>query len=403
MVGTYWSFIAVKNKTGVNWQLVPRIDRSKASSMIASYRNNGYRLKQIETLEGTNYAFLVVKEAGNVSQATVNLPKSHHQHLFNTLNAKGYRLVQGGCKSAPAPGNEVADDERYALYEKDGYATWSKHSLARLNARSLFDYKATQGYYLADLDVYNGQKESYYVSGMAKPAVNAVSGRGAFGMVFKKGKYGSKGAFKTDMSAQAMIAKHNQLAPEGYFMAMCVGYDNGSSQSPVYTALWRKPSRVRPTKPADGHDTFIPPHNIPDGPGGLKPNPKDNDLDAIPDRPRKPQRNPRIPTGPGGFKPNPRRNGLDAIPTRPVDPKRNPRIPNGPNRFGPTTRPGDQGAYPRPNVIPQRNPRIPTGPNGYTPRRNTQTAPKPRSSSSTAKKTAPVSRPPVRRYKKPVK
>jgi hypothetical protein len=362
MKGTYWSFIAGKNIKNVDWLLVPDIERSKASSMIASYRNNGYRLKQIETLEGTNYVFLMIKETGNASQATVNVSKSHHQHLFNNLTSQGYGLVQGGCKKAPSPGNEVADDERYALYEKDGYSTWSRHSLARLNMRSLFDFKASQGYYLADLDVFHGQTIPYYVNGMAKPAANSSSGEGAFGMVFKKGKYGSKGALKTNMSADALIAKHNQIAPDGYVMTMCVGYRTGSGVSPVYAALWRKPSRVPPSPTGPTRNPVPPSPGRPAGPGGFRPTPRDNDPNAIPPRPVKTTRNPRIPQGPGGFRPTPKANDLDAIPPRPVKPTRNPRIPQGPGGFRPAPKNNDLDAIPPRSIRPIRNPRIPTRP-----------------------------------------
>jgi hypothetical protein len=366
--GTFWSFIAQKNKKNVDWVFLTNVKRSSASSMIASYRNIGYRVKQIETLQGTDYAMLLVKETGNTQQATLNLTKSQHQHQFNHLGGQGYRLIQGGNKYAPADVvngiSEFAGWERYALYEKDGHSTWSKHSLDMQNMKILFDFKATQGYYLTDLDVFSGMAIPYYVSGMGKPAqnggkpINTGMPTKVHGMVFKKGVHSSKGVLKTGMSEPSLIAQHNQLASQGYVMALCVSYNDGGL-SPVHTALWRKPGRVKPTDPGPGPGR-------PDGPGGFKPNSNPNDPNAIPPRPRKPTRNPRIPNGPGGLKSNPNPNDLDAIPPRHVDPKRNPRIPQGPNGIG-------------------------------TVRRTHRKVPSSRKPSSTVKKKKPAPRKPVRK------
>lgn len=369
MEDTFWSIIARKNTQEIDWTLVT-VPRDKIGTIVGSYRNNGYRVKQIEAVSTDTYALLLYKQAGDPWEVAANLTASHHQQIFNNMNSNGYRLVQRGMKYAPPIGSdppEFGGWHMYALYEKDGHPTWSKHSLTTVNMKSLFDFKATQGWYLTDLDVWYGEAVPYYVQGMGKPANTGGKPISQYeliyGMVFKKGAVHSKGVLETDLSASALMQKHEQLASQGYYMVLSVCFDRGG-MAPSYTALWRQPSRVPPKQPQVNPD-------LPPGPGGFVP--PTRPVDPLPPVTPDPQRNPDIPAGPSGLRPPTR--PVDPLPPVHPDPQRNPEIPQGPSGLKPPTRPVDP--LPPSQVDPERNPRIPVGPGGIlNPLRPTHRRPK---------------------------
>jgi hypothetical protein len=204
-------------EAGPAWQASHDLTASQYNSEFEARAKEGYRLSEIAPYsvgDTAMYATIWVQQKGPPWQARVGLTAAQHQEEFNSLVAKGYRLVH-------IDGYTVGNDERYAsIWEQSAGPPWeSRVGLTQAQYQQEFETFPKQGYRLVDVSGYT------------------ISGQDRYAVIWEK-RGGPAWEARNGLTSSQYQTEFNDLSKQGYRLSRLKGWPSGNTAH--FAAIWEK-------------------------------------------------------------------------------------------------------------------------------------------------------------------